>query len=115
MTPLSPIRTIPLLAVGETGVRGVNVPTLILLGVVVIVLGIAYGVGQVLKRRSDSSINSAIVQTFNSRVRAWWMIYTILVATFLIPGTWATVTLFGLISFWALREDRDSCEGSSRA
>ncbi len=104
MTPLSPIRTIPLLAVGETGVRGVNVPTLILLGVVVIVLGIAYGVGQVLKRRSDSSINSAIVQTFNSRVRAWWMIYTILVATFLIPGTWATVTLFGLISFWALRE-----------
>jgi phosphatidate cytidylyltransferase len=58
----------------------------------------------VLKRQPDTSVNPAIVQTFNSRVRSWWMMCAILVATFLIPGMWATVTLFGLISFWALRE-----------
>lgn len=104
MYPLNPDNLIPLLAANEGGARGVNAPTLILLGVTVVVLGIAYGVGQILKRRTDASINSAIVQTFNSRVQAWWMIYTILVATFLIPGTWSTVLLFGLISFWALRE-----------
>jgi phosphatidate cytidylyltransferase len=104
MPPWKPDSAIQLLAANEAGVRGVNVPTLILLGVAVVALGIAYGVGQILKRRKDASVNPAIVRTFNSRVRAWWMIYTILVATFLIPGTWATVLLFGLISFWALRE-----------
>jgi phosphatidate cytidylyltransferase len=96
-------RVVPL-AVGDAGVRALNTPTLILLGVVLAALAIAYVVGQILKRQPDTSIDPAIVQTFNSKIRAWWMMSAILVATFLIPGTWATVLLFGLISFWALRE-----------
>ena len=91
------------MAVEDAGVQALNTPTLILLGVVLAALAIAYGVGQILKRQPDSSVNPAIVQTFNSRIRAWWMMCAILVATFLIPGTWATVLLFGIISFWALR------------
>jgi phosphatidate cytidylyltransferase len=91
------------MAVEDAGVRALNTPTLILLGVVLAALAIAYGVGQILKRQPDTAVNPAIVQTFNSRVRAWWMMCAILVATFLI-GTWATVLLFGILSFWALRE-----------
>jgi phosphatidate cytidylyltransferase len=97
------LRGLPM-AVEDAGVRTLSVPTLILLGVVLALLGIAYGVGQILKRQPDTSVNPAVVQTFNSRIRAWWLMCAILVATFLIPGTWATVLLFGLISFWALRE-----------
>jgi phosphatidate cytidylyltransferase len=90
-------------AVEDAGVRALNTPTLILLGVVLVALAIAYGVGQILKRQPDTSVNPAIVQTFNSRIRAWWLMCAILVATF-IMGRWATVLLFGFISFWALRE-----------
>lgn len=92
------------MAAEDAGVRALNTPTLILLGVVLAALAIAFCVGQILKRRPDTSVNPAIVQTFNSRVRAWWMMSAILIATFLMPGTWATVLLFGIISFWALRE-----------
>ena len=77
--------------------------TNILLGVVLGVLATAYFVGRALRRQPESTANPAVVRTFNLRVRAWWMMFVILIAG-LILGYVATVVLFGLISFWALRE-----------
>ena len=57
----------------------------------------------VLRRRPESGIDPAILETFRLRVHAWWILFAILAAAFLL-GHWTTVVLFGLISFWALRE-----------
>jgi phosphatidate cytidylyltransferase len=74
-----------------------------LLGAVLGVLCIATLIGQILKRRTDTSLNPEVVRHFHLRIRAWWFMCAILAATFLI-GREATVVLFGLLSFWALRE-----------
>lgn len=78
-------------------------PTVALLAVVLAVLGITYLVGVIIRRQPDSTINPAIVQAFTSRIRAWWLMFVILTAAFLLGPT-ATVVLFFLVSFWALRE-----------
>lgn len=83
--------------------RWLNTPTLWLLGAVLFLLGVAYGVGVMLRRHTESSINPALLRTFILRVRAWWMMYAILIAGFIL-GYGVTVVLFGLVSFWALRE-----------
>ncbi len=70
---------------------------------VVVLLGAATAAVSVLRRRSDSGIDPAIVQTFWLRLRAWWMLCAVLV-TALVVAKAATVILFWLISFWALRE-----------
>ena len=77
--------------------------TLSLIGVVLVLLGIAWAIVKVLKRRPESGIDPAILETFRLRVRAWWILFAMLAAAFLL-GHWTTVVLFGLISFWALRE-----------
>jgi phosphatidate cytidylyltransferase len=77
--------------------------TNILLGTVVAVLFVANMVSLALRRQPESTANPAVVRTFNLRVRAWWMMFAILIAGFLL-GYVATVVLFGLVSFWALRE-----------
>ena len=66
-------------------------------------LGAATAVIKVLKRRPESGIDPAILETFGLRVRAWWILLSTLAAAFLL-GHVVTVILFGLISFWALRE-----------
>ena len=56
--------------------------------------------------RREAGLNPAVVETFNNRIRAWWLMCTVLAAAFFL-GSWSTpttVVLFGLISFWALRE-----------
>lgn len=78
--------------------------TLILAAGVLVLLGIATAVVHVLRNREHSGLDPAIVETFRLRVRAWWVLFSILAAALLIPGPWATVGLFWLISFWALRE-----------
>ncbi len=80
--------------------------TLGLVGGVLAVLSCATAVGQFLKQQRDVGLNTAVVETFNNRIRAWWLMCTVLGAAFLL-GSWSrqtTVVLFGLISFWALRE-----------
>ena len=77
--------------------------TVIMLAAVLATLGIAYLVGVFIQRQPDTTINPAVVHAFNMRVRAWWLMFVILTAAFLI-GPVATVGLFFLISFWALRE-----------
>src|SRR5208282_1750513 len=56
-----------------------------------------------LRARNDSGLNTAVLETFRMRVHAWWVLFSILAATFFIGQT-ATVVLFGLGAFWALRE-----------
>ena len=77
--------------------------TICLVGAVLALLGFTTGVVQVLKHRPESGLDAAIIETFRLRVRAWWILFSVLVAAFYISQT-ATVVLFGLISFWALRE-----------
>ena len=84
--------------------RQLDGKTIVLLAVVLAILAIAYLIGILLNRQRDTNVNPGIVRAFNSRVRAWWMMYAILIAAFLFPGYTATTILFGLISFWALRE-----------
>ncbi|MGD9128089.1 MAG: phosphatidate cytidylyltransferase [Planctomycetia bacterium] len=75
----------------------------ILIGTVIVLLGTATLVVHILRRRDDLGVNVAIVEAFRLRVRAWWLLFTVLVTACLI-GKIVTVILFGLISFWALRE-----------
>lgn len=81
--------------------------TNILLFSVLLALLIAYIVGRTLRRQPESTASPAVVQTFNQRIAAWWMMFAILIVG-LIPqgrvGYIFTVMLFGLVSFWALRE-----------
>jgi phosphatidate cytidylyltransferase len=78
--------------------------TLGLIGGVLLLLAAATAVAHVLRRRAaDSGLNAAMIESFRVRVRAWWVLFTLLAAAFLI-GRVATVVLFGLIAFWALRE-----------
>lgn len=83
-----------------------DLKTLILVGGVLLILATATTVGQILKRQRDIGINPALVQQFNSRIRAWWLMCSLLAAAFLLgpASRVATVIVFGLISFWALRE-----------
>src|SRR5206468_4204293 len=81
--------------------------TLGLVGGVLGLLLVATLVNQWLRRQGpDIGLNPAVLQTFNSRIRAWWLMCTVLAAAFLLgpASEVTTVVLFGLISFWALRE-----------
>ncbi|NDC55067.1 MAG: phosphatidate cytidylyltransferase [Planctomycetia bacterium] len=80
-----------------------DIRTIALIAGVLGLLAIATGVGQFLKRHPDRGLDPAAVKTFNLRLRGWWIMCTVLAAAFWL-GTTATVVLFGLVSFWALRE-----------
>ena len=69
---------------------------------VVALLGTATVVGQIVQRQPHLGLNAAAISTFNRRVRAWWIICALLAIAFFSPTL--TVALFGLMSFWALRE-----------
>ena len=77
--------------------------TLGLVGSVLVLLAAATVVIRALRARNDSGLNTAILETFRMRVHAWWVLCSILAATFFLPPT-ATVVLAGLGAFWALRE-----------
>jgi phosphatidate cytidylyltransferase len=77
--------------------------TLGLVGGVLVLLASVTTVVQVLQRRPDSGLDTGLLDTFARRVRAWWLLCAVLAAAFYI-GTTATVLLFALLSFWALRE-----------
>lgn len=83
-----------------------DVKTLSLVGGVFAALFAATTIGQRLKYQTESGLNPALVEAFNLRIRSWWLMCTVLAAAFLLgdASRVATVVLFGLISFWALRE-----------
>lgn len=80
-----------------------NLRTNILLGVVLATLAIASIVGRYLQRQPTESVNPAMVRRFRQRLNAWWLMCAILVFGLLLQPM-GTVVLFGLVSFWALRE-----------
>lgn len=80
-----------------------NLQTNFLLGTVLVTLAIASLVGQYLQRQPSESINPALVRRFRQRINAWWLMCAILVFGILLQRI-GTIVLFGLVSFWALRE-----------
>ena len=78
--------------------------TLGLVGGVLVLLGIGTWGLRWLRSREAAGLNTAVIETLRHRVRAWWVLFSVLAAAIVIPGHVAAVVLFGLISFWALRE-----------
>ena len=83
--------------------EALNQATVILVLGVLVSLAVLLFIGQILKGQPESSIDPAIVRKFNKRVSAWLTICLIVIVA-LILNEWVTVVMFGLVSFWALRE-----------
>ena len=77
--------------------------TIFLVAGVLLLLTVATAIGQFLRRHPDRGLDPAAVRGFNGRLQGWWILCTVLAAAFWLGST-ATVVLFGLVSFWALRE-----------
>ena len=81
--------------------------TLSLVGGIVAFLTLASAIGYVLGRRAlapgTSDGKRAAMENLNARLRAWWVIVALCVAALWMGRVGASV-LFGLASFWALRE-----------
>src|SRR5205807_1799442 len=77
--------------------------TNILLGSVLSLLIVAFFVGRALRRQPESTVNPAVIRTLNLRIVSWWMMFLTIIVGLLL-GPVATAVLFGLVSFWALRE-----------
>lgn len=73
-----------------------------LLGTVLALLTVATLVGHWLSRQTTKGLDERSIKSFNSRVQAWWFFSVVLGLAFFQPNL--TVVLFGLLSFWALRE-----------
>ena len=73
-----------------------------LLGMVLLLLSGATFGGQWLKRQTTLGLDQKAVDSFNSRIQAWWFFSIVLFLSFFHPIV--TVVLFGMLSFWALRE-----------
>ena len=73
-----------------------------LLAVVFVLLTLATFIGRWLKRQSNLGLDQRSVDSYNSRVHAWWFFSIVLGISFFQPNL--TVVLFGFLSFWALRE-----------
>ncbi len=87
----------------QVGPRWFNVATITLAGVILGILAIATIVGRYLGQNPSPTINPAMVQRFVLRVRAWWLMWAMLVFGLLLHRL-GTVFLFFVLSFWALRE-----------
>jgi phosphatidate cytidylyltransferase len=77
--------------------------TVYLVGGVLAVLVVATVLGQILRQRVRSDAGRATVTNINQRIVAWWIMIGVF-AFALAIGDIASVILFGLISFLALRE-----------
>lgn len=69
------------------------------IGGVIALLIVASLIGAVLARRKPGPV----VDNLNARINAWWVMVAVLAACFLL-GKIATLVLYGLLSFFALRE-----------
>jgi phosphatidate cytidylyltransferase len=74
-----------------------------LIGGVIALLAVASLIGRILRMRVRDENGAAVVDNLNARVRAWWSMVAIFAAAFLL-GRNATIAMFALISFFALRE-----------
>jgi phosphatidate cytidylyltransferase len=97
------MRVVPAVTAATPDETWLNTRSFWLLGVVLGILAGAYIAGMFLRKQPEGTVHPALARAFNERVRAWWMMAAILMAGFLL-GYHATVFLFFLVSFWALRE-----------
>jgi phosphatidate cytidylyltransferase len=74
-----------------------------LIGGVVTLLILASVIGRILRARVKDEKAADVVDNLNARVRAWWWMVAVFAAAFVI-GRNATIVMFALISFYALRE-----------
>lgn len=74
-----------------------------LIGGIVALLIVATAIGRVLQARARDERTAAVIDNLRARVRAWWWMVGIFAAA-LIIGRSATIAMFALISFYALRE-----------
>jgi phosphatidate cytidylyltransferase len=74
-----------------------------LIGGIATVLLVASIAGWLLGLRVKSDDGRAVVDNLNARVRAWWIMVVVFAVAFLL-GKVATIVLFALVSFFALRE-----------
>src|ERR1041385_5380581 len=74
-----------------------------LIGGVVALLAIASILGWLLARREGGPGYQATIANLNARTKAWWMMVAIFLGALLTGGI-GSVLLFGLMSFFALRE-----------
>ena len=68
-----------------------------------VVLAAATAVGQVLRHLAHSESRHAMVANLNARIASWWVMCGVVLVSLLV-GPVGAVTLFGLLSFLALRE-----------
>lgn len=73
-----------------------------LIGIVLGLLSLVTLGGQWLKRQTSLGLDQQVVDAFNSRIQVWWFFSAVLGISFFHPIL--TVVLFGMLSFWALRE-----------
>lgn len=76
---------------------------LIVFGITLGLLLIASLTGYVMKLRVQSDEGIKAVENFNARTQSWWVMVAIFGVTLLL-GRISTVVLFGMLSFFALRE-----------
>lgn len=69
------------------------------IGGVIALLILASAIGAELARRKSGPV----IDNLNARIRAWWVMVAVLAACFML-GKVATLVLYGLLSFFALRE-----------
>jgi len=72
-------------------------------GGVVVVLAVATALGRLLGRRAATEAGRATVANLNARIRSWWVMTAVYLASVL-TGPIGAIILFGVLSFWALRE-----------
>lgn len=77
--------------------------SIVLVLIVLASLSILLIIGQLLKRQPESHVDPAIIRNFNKRVSSWLTICVMLVVALSLNKV-VTIILFGLVSFWALRE-----------
>lgn len=74
-----------------------------LIGGIIAILLIASIAGWFLGRRIQSEAGRVVIDNLKARVRAWWVMIAVFAVAFLL-GKDATIVLFALVSFLALRE-----------
>lgn len=95
--------SLPPIALAPTPAPWWTANTIILLAIIVLGLGVASLIGFLLSRRESMGLESATIRRFNHKLRVWWMMTAIFFLGFLLHRL-GVVILFGLVSFWALRE-----------
>src|SRR5215831_20279571 len=74
-----------------------------LFGAVLGLLTLASGIGALLNHHVQDPALRATVQNVNARIRAWWIMAIVFIAS-LSTGRVGSIVLFGVLSFLALRE-----------